>query len=1848
MAFDTPKYTPSGNERELSEVESIDSRISNADNRNGTKLSTDELRRTAALTRTEGNEVKYLPKNAVKYRQEVGETVQGDIDSYRDADTKILRKMDGKIKAVENVYDLIQKHKKDIPDQYKPIVKLFTNMFVDPKTETLIFVEKHKKSREKLLNERTAIQNILDKTTDRTALADAINTVWPVDLSTIGTGEIDAQIRNDVQLAVAKKYTELLAGLADTLTTDLEALPLDTILQKLNLEQLATWQDQRDIILSQHPERAAFLNRIAGAATVDELITASTRVIDNKEKIDVRYLAYYIRWEYDAKSSTKTELKYLQEALGITATEFFIDPVPAPTKDNPKRTVQHEKIEAYLKRFPKPINPIDVEPKHLLLRMRFDEKQVVNKLLKDEKLLQALPLKTLLLFRGLEPNVRAPNVASAIVKIIQKDNPTKDELIDILTFLRFKMNTGEEWAKVRKEAEKFYNDALFATGAIEEDVDKKISFAGKDDAERTASADNIAGALVGPFETENVSIISSIIKEENVDLPWEKDVEFMAKPIADVATNGFNYWLEVVKKAPNDFRFDIPGDDKLMEDNIKSDLLGKAISAFSALKQTDAKDAEVTAINTLTKENEKKRTKLNTAADGSDRVLDQKTDADDLVKISRYVHNQLKEAGLEEKPVAVQDMAFWIAMHKDVATAKAYMAMKKPDINVLANLTDTERADIMLDFRMLSVQEQLRGADSLMEMKNELGVTVNPHALDILDTLKGPDGITPLSAGPSRIDQWFVDPKNSHLALNAILVSDTKNVRAKGALIRAFSNGKSQTYSQEGVTKTITLEDAQETIRKVQNHLKTQKEDYRQSTFNSQRKERFGNPLDILHNGKDALGEMLQSGDKVQQGLAIAMIVSSAWLLYRTWTKGGNAGKALVAGIPLFFGSDIMLRKMTGKGVLERLGLRFMNEEDRTMAVEQFRRKYEQMPRYSYLQTPVGTASMRALTSPKHPIPIEDLLAWRLSFGANARATYANSMPDSPALKAATGRVMGQIPGMDRNNEATREARENASEFLFLSFEALCVEIAERNNLPEPRSETGAKFLEDRYVTFTDKRVGQYGAMMKDIAEKQGGFTMLDVLTRERATPATQELLFKDDTFLEWVLRGTGIAIEEAKTKLSQNISLAQIYAEHGLQVAPEYLESAQIYLAPKAKAIYDYLRLEYTKHSQALKEETYAALRLVTSTLSTLGVIVTENGPNAVQWTWETGVFVGRKGVDALQNVYRIMHKYGLLTGPAIDFIDRTTKSITGYRMSDIILFESALASADPKQIDAHVDHIAAPEKWNKDFFDQLSTITTGVDKDLLNNWVAEAKGELALTATDSYSTMLTYELVKRRVYSYLLQKGAASNGTKVPLAGLTLAGMQKGATDIESSYGLHTLRLLRSQNNDWDVYNWSLVPAIAGGAVDTVLNKIPQATIYREEARQYLVALDEFYTKFTNSAYAAFPGNSPENVTKRKEYDAFLQTVLANAVIDITLSQSAGQNAIPGTSARTLAVPPENAAVPFKLNVDQAQAFLEYLRAERGNSADAQKLKNTNFTKFTSNGDFQKIQRYVPQVHKNAPSTTASGSPALKPEERRKLDTALNSTSTDPQTMKDLLLAKSIAGLEPALYANAIARIDKVTADLISGALPIASNTETALVALQGTNNRQDLRDNILDAYKGNALPLIELGAKMREESKFPEILNDLLDRAVVPELENLLKDIRSVKIDAVLSNGKQAEWQQKLLALYNGTKSPKVRDTVSILLEYVLYQEKNKSIPVEGRAGYAKYLKFLQERGVKSSDFPPANAWYWSTHSKDRMDDFTKVYVTEAILDPTYSSLGVDNLRSNSIGDKIIVLKHELGIQ
>jgi hypothetical protein len=530
------------------------------------------------------------------------------------------------------------------------------------------------------------------------------------------------------------------------------------------------------------------------------------------------------------------------------------------------------------------------------------------------------------------------------------------------------------------------------------------------------------------------------------------------------------------------------------------------------------------------------------------------------------------------------------------------------------------------------------GKNVLLPLEKELKVRVMRNALVLLENTQRPDGTGSLLVGDTHFDRWLEDPEHAKLPLQTILQDiDGSDLNGKDALIRAFCDGEEVTLPNGEILRPG---DAKVKVELIQRRLQFQRDlGYAASFDQLSRNERFTQPLDVLRAGAESIGNMLRSGDRVQQGLAMAMLISGGYALLKGWREKDHFifkhTKKVLVGLPLLFGADHVVKDMTGKGVLQRLGLTYMSPEDANAATELFTRDYENKAGFEDLGKDIGFAARELLMNEKDPVSVAALLAWRDDARSGRQGGKIwDKAPDQ--VKAGIGRLVSKMGTMDRKKYPKSDLKkEYAYNVALKTFEALCLEVATQ------RKETktvgnGMGIIRGFYVNFDDPllRLSGYDDEMAEFAKTRpgGGFSMLDVLVYERPTPAMRELVIQNPTFLEWAFHGSKTKLAEAIDAIKNKaVSPAMVIMHHLKESTPEAIDIVVDATSKAFEVVWDYLRLTGVKLVPALKEGLQAQLQ----TLTSIGWSIVETGKKLSFKLADGTIDIGGRALEGLVDFY-------------------------------------------------------------------------------------------------------------------------------------------------------------------------------------------------------------------------------------------------------------------------------------------------------------------------------------------------------------------------------------------------------------------------------------------------------------------------------------------------------------------------------------------------------------------------------------------------------------------------------------
>jgi hypothetical protein len=1304
----------------------------------------------------------------------------------------------------------------------------------------------------------------------------------------------------------------------------------------------------------------------------------------------------------------------------------------------------------------------------------------------------------------------------------------------------------------------------------------------------------------------------------------KEEIKLSAREFSRIAGVGAEAWWNWLSSVPRNFVSD-PEWEKLVARERAvgnfEDTLGDALSHFDTQDHGMQKSFEVLFQRDAAKHLAEKDVTNFILLPGNDKKMFA------LAQLYAMKQRQVKDAldpHWQQYDRSTRQKAFFLANQPgvDAATARknALEYLRDP---ANFDLTDAEnhglRGFIAKDEKM----EILEGTNVLDTLRHELKVHVFEHALDLLQTTAGSSEGETLLDQKYHFENWFNDPKNAELPLQTILQDlPDSDLQGKDALIRAFCHAEVVTLPNSRILK---FGDAQKYIADIQKHLKSQRDDFLTGHEQQGRKERFTSPLEFFRAGANSIGNMLQSGDRVKQGLAITMLIAGGVVLWQEWKKKG-LGRNLILGIPLFFGADILVKDMTGKGVIERLGLTYMKPKDRNAAVEQFLRRHEKTPGYEDLGKDAGYEAMQELMSSKNALPVAELLAWRdIARRGGSDSKFSDGAP--PVLEQSARKIMRKFGSLDAQMYPREKREQMAYELLLKGVEALCIDVAQAN-AATPNVETGMRIIRSKYVTFDAEYLQGFAESLKDIAASRpgGGFSMLDVLVFERPTPAMRDTYYANETNLEWIFRGTGISLAFAKEKIAEGWTYAQVYAAHAVEKGGEYAKEWQEGALDTGESVWEWLKATYPKAEAEVLDNLSASWNFIVRTAKSAGVLVYAKAPGVIEWTYDTAIATGTFTLEVAQKLYRELHRHEV-TGNAIEGFDALCKRFFGGTLTELILLRSTV-----ERDDEHVKKLSEFRPWRERLLRQLGTIIENPPTDeQLVSWVQEVNEGQEIGNLTSYEKMRIFEIVKRNIFSHLIASrlrkiNTLHPGEKLPqklFIDWTKFGEDELSLDVQKTYGLQSVRLLgaaRTLAGSLEEFSDSLKPGVIRSSLNFLHWGVDWAT--RDEATEYLTqAIEEYVYPFEREAEEALK-NDPEKLERYKDY---LETIIANAVIEMTMG--ARESDDPTLPAKDTAV--------LALTITQAKNFLEYLKVLRGSSADVDKAEHMDLTVFKreegsgrlnallKDGEFvRKMQQFLPSGPNVEQAEGGAATPVLPVSSDEIVALKAKGVAT-PEERKEHL---EKLGKLPSQDEREIREKFDTALRALSIESPQDPVTRNAQI-LEYADFLRGISPSKVEEFENTLLPFLKDHSNLltlssiRDREKSPEgrkRLQHLLDRAVIEELQTIIVSLRKISVKEVAKDANYKQWKDAVVELYAATASEtdKVSDVVSMLLEYLVkadnptmtFKEYEALLEQTGKEKIGRPLLVPQESSYPyggtrkglfgyASDYKPAARSRWS---------------------------------------------------
>lgn len=1156
--------------------------------------------------------------------------------------------------------------------------------------------------------------------------------------------------------------------------------------------------------------------------------------------------------------------------------------------------------------------------------------------------------------------------------------------------------------------------------------------------------------------------------------------------------------------------------------------------------------------------------------------------------------------------------------------------------------------------------EEQSGQDVLAGMRNRHGITVRPMALQALAALntrtvdidntidtevEREDGAVVTTTTETEttttntrisvarnIERWTIardgdetQKEQVKQALYAVL--DGPNNGSVDAMIHAFVYRETAYYvNDDGVEVPITPEEAYQEVTRIQRHLANQARMQDEGNDVLDEWDLYEDPIEKNLRGALETLQDLWAGDWVDKAKAIGAVVAAIWLIRTIWKKGSEEGaspfmrmmKWGMVGLPILMVGNAMIKNRTGKDYLGQM-LHYMPKEKQQGSLVSFMRRMDDYEDefgnnpYEVLGTNAGHESMRQLTGPRSNITVKELLQWRDQVrmsgddGKLGYNDYSSGAPNGLNVSA----VQYEL--------GINASKQDAYRAIFMTFEALCVDVAQLHGQGGDRhlaAEWGADYMRQNYVDF-----GSYGdspALQQRMLDGRPA-TMHDVIISESNTPERYAEIMGDETFMEWLAGTMGWTVDETKRRLIQLGTAAKLHMSRTGELAQELWPEKWASIKENASNIYEYLAVTGEKFSEDMLTNLDASWRWVVQTGSDIGLMIKKGAPGAIETTIDFGIAATNASIDVVQNLYRELQRHSI-SGNAIEALDELTQRIFGVTLTSLIVLRRSVENRVDEQ--DHLEKLAEYEPWRTRFKNHLSTISETPPTDpLIEGWTQKAMSELSVSGspTDAITSpeaaqqrMAAYQLVKRYAYSHLVTERAklveavqddTLSEIEYPMRIDWPADWEAYMSsdplysDVFNSYGTNTTPALLGIDR-------SIFGDMEEGPLGFMHWSVDWAT--RDEATEYMVHnIVEHVSPFLAEAEEEFK----DNPTKLNEYRSFIDSLVTNALIEVTLGAREAEEGRPPDVDKKL----------LTLTVNQAQDFLEFLKLSRGIAGRVEDVEGLNFEKFAYDASKDKgeledllsnpeLRRMLQSPDTRNPVTAAEEVPRKAPTSRMR--SAVDDAKDDdlpeelPETtLEDLVAALGREGIT-ATDTMAIRKALKERANkFLADNEPEPSNLDQYGLFLRGLpagpelqKMRQELYHHTVGSLRPTDMPdvsKLEPIKKLRNEENRPaekRRLQDVLDRAALDLANHIRKQI--IKVPAAELNETHPNytaWRDSLVELYEATsRSPdRVSDAVSLVLEYLLYKGRH--------GGVAKYREDLRRLSGNDELQVPDNRSY-----------------------------------------------------
>ncbi|MBT3835578.1 hypothetical protein HOF56_05035, partial [Candidatus Peribacteria bacterium] len=905
--------------------------------------------------------------------------------------------------------------------------------------------------------------------------------------------------------------------------------------------------------------------------------------------------------------------------------------------------------------------------------------------------------------------------------------------------------------------------------------------------------------------------------------------------------------------------------------------------------------------------------------------------------------------------------------------------------------------------------------------------------------------------------------------------------------------------------------------------------------------------------------------------------------------------------------------------------------KDRNSATEQFIRRNEKRKGFEDIGTTAGYEAVRQLMDAENPVPVSDLLDWR----ANARAAgfngkFSEGAPDQ--VRAVVGKISSKLGSLEKQSYSRDEEEERGYEIMLKAFEALCIDVAAGDPDVPDTIQDGEALIRRRYVNFSEAYLNSVKGLpqlLQDVASKRpgGGFSMLDVLVYERPTPAANAEIFQNETMAEWMFRKAGISVDWAKSMFKKGYAPMEIYAKHLKERTPAIYRSGKEVFIDGYDSLVEHLTPIYKKVGMEISEEWDAAMKMFFNAVSAAGIVLSKT-PDGIEFALREGKELS---VGAVRSIYLELARHHV-TGPVLNLFERFVRRVFKGEILDLITLLETVETDNE-----HVEALADLENMKSNLVKHLNSvieIEESLGGDDVDEWVVDAYEELsgeslagantaaqinAFSKVQAYEKMAVYELVKRRAYSFVIAKyleeknRVGKDKIKFPIKvrdswpeGLSIMG--GNAENIDSIYGWNVLRFIDIENSMSGAIEKSIEgmdPGVKRGFCE--IATIPVNRAMHENAHDYIARSRKWFRDtFMRNAEEVFDGlPEDEKQEKLRHYKAYLDTLMTNVAIEITLGKINGDF-----------VDVHDEGNIMELSISRAQDYLLYLKYYRGSSMNPMKISDLKLNSFAPESDKNALSelKKIAGDPEDSDSSIEEKTMPLSDAEKEKTTNIVNK-------IKDGKL-KKLTPEEKRLLLGGIA-----TGDVGVGTVKDKFNDNVEKLENMGSSEvrkdclvhlcivspekRSEIHEKLLGYFDKptdeKINDLVDLSVfKEKIPAEFHDQIQIALDRAAVKmfkevcreigEVENMTKFDDMAKEKTNDAGGKRfKKWKEYIVKLYSVADETdpyfgKTSHLISYALEFLLYKG--------GDATYEQYKKDLNTLGremrVRDLNPLPANAY------------------------------------------------------